>query len=79
MTTQMLKRLRIFTLFALLFAFGSVTILQGTALAVVEDIDENRIKEISPLLSEKPAGFGRPITERNAWENLAKKDRGARG
>jgi hypothetical protein len=74
MTTQMLKRLRMLALVALLIVFSNMTILQGTALAVVEKIDENRIKEISPMLSEKPAGFGRPITERSAWDNLAKKD-----
>jgi hypothetical protein len=74
MTTQMLKWLRMLALVALLIVFSNMTILQGTALAVVEKIDENRIKEISPMLSEKPAGFGRPITERSAWDNLAKKD-----
>jgi hypothetical protein len=74
MTVQMLKRLRMLTLTDFLFVCGSVMILQGTALAVVTEIDENRIREISPLLSEKPAGFGLPITERSAWDNLAKKD-----
>jgi len=48
--------------------------LQDTARAVVGEIDENRIMEISSLLSDKPAGFGLPISERIAWDNLAEKD-----
>jgi hypothetical protein len=48
-----------------------------TALAVAEKIDENRIGEISSLLSEKPAGFGLPVDVRrpgNVWlkKNLSK-------
>ena len=68
------RKPRVFTLIALLIISGSVTILQSTALGVVEDIDENRIKEISPMLSEKSAGFGQPITDRSAWDNLVKND-----
>jgi hypothetical protein len=74
MTIQMAKMPGMLIRTALLFVCSSVTILQGTALAVVTEIDENRIREISPLLSAKPAGFGLPITERNAWNELAKKE-----
>jgi hypothetical protein len=74
MIRRMLTQPRMFILTAILFGCGSVMIFQGTALAVVEEIDVNCISEISPLLSEKPAGFGLPITERSAWDNLAKKD-----
>ena len=74
MTMRTFRKPRVFTLIALLIISGSVTILQSTALGVVEDIDENRIKEISPMLSEKSAGFGQPITDRSAWDNLVKND-----
>ena len=74
MTIQMAGRLRMLICTAFLFICSSVMVLQSTALAVVTEIDENRIREISPMLSAKPAGFGLPITERNAWNELAKKE-----
>lgn len=37
-------------------------------------IDQGRVKEITVMLSENPAGFGLPITERDAWKKLAKED-----
>jgi len=57
----------------LLFVAVNV-IFETTALGLIGEIDENRIDEISQLLSEKPAGFGLPIGERNVWEDLAEKD-----
>jgi hypothetical protein len=74
MSRLMFGRPRMLTLRVLLFVSGSVMILQGSALAVVTEIDANRVGEISALLSAKPAGFGRPITARSAWNELAKKD-----
>ena len=74
MTIRILRQPSLLTLTALLFVSGIVMYLPSTALAVVEEIDENRIREISPLLSEKPAGFGLSIGERNAWNNLAQND-----
>jgi len=74
MTRRMSRLPCLLTFTALLFVSGIVMSLQGTALAAVEEIDENRIREISSLLSEKPAGFGLPIGERSAWDNLAEKD-----
>ena len=74
MTRRMLKQPYLLTFTALLFISGSVLSLQDTALAVVEKIDENRISEILPLLSEKPAGFGLPVGVRSAWERLAEKE-----
>ena len=59
------------TLTALLL---NVMVLHGVNHAGSEEIDENRIKEILPLLSEKPAGFGLPINRREAWDKLAEKD-----
>lgn len=74
MTRRMLRQPYLLTLTALLFISGSVMFHQGTALAVVEEIAENRIREITPLLSEKPAGFGLPISKRSAWEDLAENE-----
>ena len=74
MTRRMSRLPCLLTLTALLFVSGIVMSFQSTALAAVEEIDENRIREISPLLSEKPAGFGLPIGERSAWDDLAEKD-----
>lgn len=34
--------------------------------------DAARVREIAAMLSSKPAGFGHPITDREAWERLAK-------
>jgi len=34
--------------------------------------EADRVKAVSAMLPEKPAGFGRPITDRAAWETLAK-------
>ncbi len=50
------------------------TLPQSIALGATEGIDQNRIKEIAEMLDEKPAGFGRPITDRGAWEKLSKND-----
>jgi hypothetical protein len=74
MTRRMFRLPSLLTLTSFLFIFGYVMSLQGTALALVEEIDGNRIREISPLLSEKPAGFGLPIGRRNAWDALAEND-----
>jgi hypothetical protein len=73
MTIRMLKQPYLLTLTTLLIVAVNV-IFETTALGLVGEIDENRIQEISLLLSEKPAGFGLPIGHRDAWENLAKKD-----
>lgn len=35
------------------------------------EIEASRVKEIAALLPAKPAGFGRPITDRAAWDKLA--------
>ena len=73
MTVRMFKQPYLLTLAALLFIISNV-IFETTALGLVGEIDENRIREISLLLSEKPAGFGLPIGERNAWDKLAEND-----
>jgi len=53
---------------------GSIILSQRTALGAVETIDQNRIKYITTLLPEKPAGFGSPITDRDVWKKLARND-----
>jgi len=66
------------SLWSILIAFfvvlGSMPLFQNVVWAEAEGIDQNRIKDIALLLSEKPAGFGLPITERNAWRKLAQND-----
>jgi hypothetical protein len=34
-------------------------------------IEAERVKEIAAMLPQKPLGFGRPITDRAAWEKLS--------
>ncbi|MCU0783856.1 MAG: heparinase II/III family protein [Verrucomicrobia bacterium] len=46
--------------------------LEPTAHAAAE-ISEARVKEIAAMLPAKPAGLGRPITERAAWKKLARR------
>lgn len=73
MTVRMFKQPYLLALTTLCFVAVNV-ISETTALGLVGEIDENRINDISLLLSEKPVGFGLPITERSAWGNLAKTD-----
>jgi hypothetical protein len=73
MIIRIFKQSSLFTLTAIIFILGNV-ISEATALGLVGEIDENRIHEISLLLSEKPAGFGLPIGERNAWDKLVEND-----
>jgi hypothetical protein len=58
----------------LVLVLSSTIISQRTALGAYETINQNRIKYITTLLTEKPAGFGSPIADRNAWEKLARND-----
>jgi len=57
----------------LLFLGVCVMFFQGPVLTGAE-VDENRIEQIAALLSEKPAGFGLPISDRRAWKKLLKND-----
>jgi hypothetical protein len=47
---------------------------QCTAWARQEGIDATRVKQLAGWLAEKPAGFGAPISDRAAWEALARID-----
>ncbi len=51
-----------------------ISLVQNEVQAKAEEIDQARVKEIAVMLSEKPAGFGVPITERDAWKRLAQND-----
>jgi hypothetical protein len=55
-----------------LLAFGALFLGLATAPApAAAEVDAARVKEIATTLSPKPAGFGRPITDRAAWAKLA--------
>ncbi len=58
------------TIFVILVCILALNEIQAKA----EEFDQARVKEIAEMLSEKPAGFGLPITEREAWNKLAKED-----
>ncbi len=53
---------------ALTIAF--VLAMAGTGEA--QDIDSARVEEIAQMLPEHPEGLGRPVTDRDAWEQLAR-------
>ncbi len=58
----------------LLIILAYLMVVHSVTFGAVGEMDENRIREISQLLSNKPAGFGLPISERKAWDGLAEKD-----
>ena len=58
----------------LLFILGFAILPHSIVFAAAGEVDQTRIKDIAMLLSEKPAGFGLPITQRNAWKKLTKND-----
>ena len=54
------------------FALGAIFLAGLTTPSSAEtNIEPARIHEIAALLPPKPAGLGRPITDRAAWEKLA--------
>ncbi|MHC4328832.1 MAG: heparinase [Planctomycetota bacterium] len=73
MIHRMIRRHSLLALITPLLIGGYTIFLQNSALMGAE-IDENRIKEISALLSEKPVGFGSPAEDRGAWKRLGRKD-----
>lgn len=64
----------LFNVIIMLFIGSYGVSFQHVALAGEGGIDEDRIDQIAAYLSEKPAGFGEPISNRNAWEELAGKE-----
>ena len=71
---QMLKSSLWSTLITFFLVLGGMPLFQNVVRAEAKEIDQVRIRDIAILLAEKPAGFGLPITERNAWKKLARKD-----
>ncbi len=69
--TAQYKKLRTFTILFIVFNF---TVFVKSTIGQDGDIDVSRIKQIAGLLPEKPAGFGLPISHRDAWEKLARND-----
>ena len=55
-----------------LLILSCINISQETALGAADTTEQNRIKYIATLLSEKPTGFGSPISDRNAWQKLTR-------
>jgi len=68
----MIRRKVILTI--LLLILISIILPESTATAAVEKLDENRIEDIAGLLSEKPRGFGSPVTDRDSWGKLSRND-----
>ena len=58
----------------LLLVTTYIILLESAAIAAVEKLDENRIEDITALLTEKPRGFGSLITDRDSWGKLARND-----
>ncbi|MBN1420167.1 MAG: hypothetical protein JXP34_15415, partial [Planctomycetes bacterium] len=54
-------------------AIAALWILAACGLSPVraQGIDASRIEKVAALLSERPAGFGRPIEDREAWSRIA--------
>ena len=71
---QMTNCSMFFSAVILSLILNCINISRGTALGAADTIEQNRIKYITTLLAEKPAGFGSPISNRNAWKKLAGND-----
>ncbi|MBN1807400.1 MAG: heparinase II/III family protein [Sedimentisphaerales bacterium] len=65
---------KFFCILLLVLTLDCMISIQETALGATDTIDNNRIKYISTLLSEKPTGFGSPISDRSLWQKLARID-----
>jgi len=74
MTYQTSQRRTLSTLTILLFILNCTAVLQSITFGQDDGIDNSRIIQIAALLPAKPAGFGLPISNRDAWEKLATND-----
>ena len=63
--------LHAFTQVIALAAFLTLLSLAAEAGGAAEELDPARVKAVAAMLPERPAGLGRPITDRAAWERLA--------
>lgn len=66
----MKKAAKLVVLVAIALCIGGAALPGGLARAA-EAVDQARLKNVTALLSKAPAGFGLPITDRNAWKKLA--------
>jgi len=73
MTNQTSQRRTLSTL-TILLILNCTALLQSIAFGQGDDIDDSRIKRIAALMPGRPAGFGLPISDRDAWEKLAEND-----
>ncbi len=71
---QMTNYPRFFSLATLSLILSCITFSQKITLGASDTIDQSHLKYISTLLPEKPAGFGSPISDRNAWKKLTRTD-----
>ncbi len=62
------------TLMTLLLVCSGVGLLEQTSPAAAQEIDNNRVAEIAGWLSEKPAGFGVPISDLINWRTLFRQE-----
>lgn len=68
------RRQSLSVLIIFLFILAGAASVRGAASVEAAQIDKSRISEIAAMLSEKPKGFGVPISDRAAWEALGKND-----
>ncbi len=73
MTTRTMGLQPLSTLASLLL-LGSCMMFFGGEVLHGAEVEQDRIEEIAALLSEKPAGFGLPTANRQAWKQLLKND-----
>ncbi len=62
------------TLMTLLLVCSGVGLLEQTSPATAQEIDNNRVAEIAGWLSEKPEGFGVPISDLINWRTLFRQE-----
>ena len=60
------------TFSVLFFACVDFSLIAQNLLAPLKPLDQKRVSEITLLLSEKPAGFGEPCSNRAVWDQLLK-------
>jgi len=53
------------------FSLSIAVILTGLVAGFAAGPDPTRVREIAGMLPPKPAGFGRPISDRDTWDRLA--------
>ncbi len=62
------------SLTSIVLVCGSMGLLEKATPAATQEIDNNRVAEIAGWLSEKPAGFGVPISDLINWRTLSRQE-----